>query len=456
MPARALLVPPCSAVSRRPPPLHHCLAQSLAANVVEAYYRLEPFLRAAVASFVRQHLDTFAENEDGSDKQFWLSCYGLPHTDRLRALRSAKIGKLSQFVGTVTRTTDVRPELFSGTFRCMECMTGKPHSRQAAARLRSQWLRIPRPLSTMSDLHQYGGPSLRLGLQRRRCCRFSLCCRLPVARSGARCGAAVQVHPARHLSQRHLRQHVSPRRALMLHAGGQALRTIASAGGAPTACPRPAPPSLLCSTAWSLVMEQSTFVDWQKAKVQENPDEVRGGRQAQQAGHAALEQAVARATLAARGGAVACASHPSVAALIQRAAPIAAASRRRCPRAPCPAPWRWCCATTRWRACGRETRPSSPACWWSCRMWRPSREERRAAGRQLAVGRRAAERSTRGRRGVRGCPQATAGMGGTALITRCPTRLLLPAFHTTAPHAARPARGCRRGCRRTRGGSARA
>lgn len=30
-----------------------------------------------------------------------------------------------------------------------------------------------------------------------------------------------------------------------------------------------------CSTAWSLVMEQSTFVDWQKAKVQENPDEVR-------------------------------------------------------------------------------------------------------------------------------------------------------------------------------------
>ncbi len=31
---------------------------------------------------------------------------------------------LRQFVGTVTRTTDVRPELFTGTFRCMECMTG--------------------------------------------------------------------------------------------------------------------------------------------------------------------------------------------------------------------------------------------------------------------------------------------------------------------------------------------
>lgn len=61
-----------------------------------------------------------------SDKHFWLSFYGLPDNERLRALRSSRIGKLSQFVGTVTRTTDVRPELFSGTFRCMECMTGAP------------------------------------------------------------------------------------------------------------------------------------------------------------------------------------------------------------------------------------------------------------------------------------------------------------------------------------------
>lgn len=107
-----------------PAPLPPPPAQSLAANIVEAYYRLEPFLRAAVASFVRQHLDTFAENEDGSDKQFWISIYGMQEMDRLRSLRSNKIGKLSQFVGTVTRTTDVRPELFTGTFRCMECMTG--------------------------------------------------------------------------------------------------------------------------------------------------------------------------------------------------------------------------------------------------------------------------------------------------------------------------------------------
>ena len=47
-------------------------------------------------------------------------------TDRLRQLRSLKIGRLSQFVGTVTRTSEVRPELFSGCFRCMTCMSGEP------------------------------------------------------------------------------------------------------------------------------------------------------------------------------------------------------------------------------------------------------------------------------------------------------------------------------------------
>ncbi|KAL4448853.1 hypothetical protein ABPG77_007570 [Micractinium sp. CCAP 211/92] len=152
--------------------------QALAQNISEAFYRLEPFLRAAVRSFVRQHLDTYAENEDGSDKHFWLSFYGLPDNERLRALRSSRIGKLSQFVGTVTRTTDVRPELFSGTFRCMECMT------------------------VVKDVEQ----------------QFKYT--QPVICPNATCGN---------------------------------------------------------KTHWSLVMDQSTFVDWQKAKVQENPDEVPAG-----------------------------------------------------------------------------------------------------------------------------------------------------------------------------------
>lgn len=60
--------------------------QTLAVNVAEAYYRLEPFLKTALAAFVRQHLDTYAEQEDGSPKEFWVSFYNL----EVRRLTSAK------------------------------------------------------------------------------------------------------------------------------------------------------------------------------------------------------------------------------------------------------------------------------------------------------------------------------------------------------------------------------
>ena len=37
--------------------------QALSQNIAEAYYRLEPFLRSAVRTFVRDHLAAYAENE---------------------------------------------------------------------------------------------------------------------------------------------------------------------------------------------------------------------------------------------------------------------------------------------------------------------------------------------------------------------------------------------------------
>lgn len=110
---------PCSA------PLHHPRphpVQSLSSDIVDAFYRMEPYLRRAVSDFVREHLDTYAERDDGTQKEFWVSFFNLEQSDRLRSLRSDKIGVLTQFVGTVTRTTEVRPELFLGTFRCVECM----------------------------------------------------------------------------------------------------------------------------------------------------------------------------------------------------------------------------------------------------------------------------------------------------------------------------------------------
>lgn len=41
----------------------------------------------------------------------------------IRQLRSDKIGHLSAVAGTVTRTSDVRPELLVGAFKCRRCQT---------------------------------------------------------------------------------------------------------------------------------------------------------------------------------------------------------------------------------------------------------------------------------------------------------------------------------------------
>lgn len=41
----------------------------------------------------------------------------------MRDLKAEHIGKLASFTGTVTRTSEVRPELFLGSFRCTQCGT---------------------------------------------------------------------------------------------------------------------------------------------------------------------------------------------------------------------------------------------------------------------------------------------------------------------------------------------
>lgn len=38
-------------------------------------------------------------------------------------MKSSKLGKLVAIKGTVTKVTEVRPELVIGVFNCSECMT---------------------------------------------------------------------------------------------------------------------------------------------------------------------------------------------------------------------------------------------------------------------------------------------------------------------------------------------
>lgn len=61
------------------------------------------------------------ESAGGQAREFWVHFYNLPDVLKLRDLKSTKIGKLTSFCGTVTRTTEVHPELLLGTFYCLDC-----------------------------------------------------------------------------------------------------------------------------------------------------------------------------------------------------------------------------------------------------------------------------------------------------------------------------------------------
>lgn len=59
-------------------------------------------------------------------REFFVSFYNLPTVERIRTVRTAKIGGLMSVCGTVTRTSEVRPELFYGSFQCRKCGTMHP------------------------------------------------------------------------------------------------------------------------------------------------------------------------------------------------------------------------------------------------------------------------------------------------------------------------------------------
>jgi len=50
-----------------------------------------------------------------------LGVYNTPSIDKIRDLRASKIGMLSSFQGTVTRSSEIRPELITGSFTCLMC-----------------------------------------------------------------------------------------------------------------------------------------------------------------------------------------------------------------------------------------------------------------------------------------------------------------------------------------------
>jgi len=94
----------------------------LAEAIQSDFNRFEPFLRRAVQSFV---LELHPELADASPAQqspaFFVAVHNLPNILPVRRLRTDQIGRLVSVTGTVTRTSEVRPELLLGSFRCNKC-----------------------------------------------------------------------------------------------------------------------------------------------------------------------------------------------------------------------------------------------------------------------------------------------------------------------------------------------
>ncbi|KAJ7594179.1 MCM2/3/5 family-domain-containing protein [Mycena floridula] len=101
------------------------------ANAIQTqYYRFLPYLRRALHNVVSEQVPNYlkinpsAATTDSANlqsREFNLAFYHLPLVSGIRDLRTDKIGTLMSISGTVTRTSEVRPELLFGSFTCEVC-----------------------------------------------------------------------------------------------------------------------------------------------------------------------------------------------------------------------------------------------------------------------------------------------------------------------------------------------
>ena len=87
-------------------------------KILAEFNRFEPYLRKALSVFMVDHNFPIANN-----RLVQVGFYNLPQTNKIRELKTYSIGRLMSIHGTVTRTTEVKPELMTGTFRCLVCNT---------------------------------------------------------------------------------------------------------------------------------------------------------------------------------------------------------------------------------------------------------------------------------------------------------------------------------------------
>lgn len=107
-----------SAVTFDPPVLRSAIESK--------YMMLRDALNVVVPDFISKIEDKDIEDEARAEVaknelKYAVAFHDLPLFSGIRDLRTEKLGRLISICGTVTRTTEIKPELLVGTFQCNEC-----------------------------------------------------------------------------------------------------------------------------------------------------------------------------------------------------------------------------------------------------------------------------------------------------------------------------------------------
>lgn len=102
-----------------------------ASVIVANYYRFYPSLVNALVEFVSAQDKMYArEGRNYNTRPFAISIINYGVRNYLRDIKPSQVGTLLMFQGTVTRISDVQPELLKGTFRCRVCGQDIPNVTQ--------------------------------------------------------------------------------------------------------------------------------------------------------------------------------------------------------------------------------------------------------------------------------------------------------------------------------------
>ena len=107
--------------------LHH--NSELAKFIFDDYYKYEPAINEALTQFMfefeKTQFQQDANSHDDNSRETYECSFDNGYDeglkDSVRGLKCAHLGKLIKLKGTVTRTSEVRPELKTGYFKCRTC-----------------------------------------------------------------------------------------------------------------------------------------------------------------------------------------------------------------------------------------------------------------------------------------------------------------------------------------------